>query len=90
MTLEGPKTIAEISSRLIPPGNLEWSTEIVEGSVAEGYLAESKSTPSLYEATTLTRILMEALEDIPDAVKDAAGRKIWMPSNWSPPSRPSS
>jgi hypothetical protein len=72
MTLESPKTIAEISSRLIPPDNLEWSTAIVEGAVAEGYLAESKSTPGLYEATTLTRVLMEALEDIPEAVKDAA------------------
>lgn len=45
----------------------------------EGYLAESKSPPGMYEATTLTRVLVEALEDIPDAVKEAAGRKIWMP-----------
>lgn len=85
MTLESPKTIAEISGRLIPPDNLEWSTAIVEGAVAEGYLAESRSKPGLYEATDLTRVLMEALEDIPEAVKDAAGRKVWLPEGWSPP-----
>lgn len=86
MTLESPKTIAEISSRLIPPDNLEWSTAIVEGAVAEGYMAESKSTPGLFESTPLVRVLMEALEDIPDGVKDAAGRKVWVPSDWTPPS----
>jgi hypothetical protein len=80
MTLESPKTIAEISSRLIPPDNLKWSTAIIEGAVAEGYLTESKSTPGLYEATTLTKVLIEALDDIPDAVREAAGRKVWMPS----------
>jgi len=85
MTLESPKTIAEISSRLIPRENPEWAGAIVEGAVAEGYLAESRTTPGLYEATTLTRILMEALEDIPDAVKEAAGRKVWMPNDLSPP-----
>ena len=87
MTLESPKTMAEIASRLIPPDNLDWSTAIVEGAVGEGYLAESKSTPGLYEATTLTRVLIEALEDIPDAVREAAGRKVWMPGDWSPPSQ---
>ena len=87
MTLESPKTIAEISSHLIPPDNLKWSTAIVEGEVVEGYLAESKSTPGSYEATALTRVLMEALEDIPDAVKDAAGRKVWVPGDWTPPSK---
>jgi hypothetical protein len=87
MTLESPKTIAEISRHLIPPDNLEWSTAIVEGAVAEGYLVESKNTPGLYEATPLTRVLMEALEEIPDAVKDAAGRKVWEPSDWLPPSK---
>jgi hypothetical protein len=81
MALESPKTIAEISDRLIPPGNAEWAEAIVEGAVAEGYLSESKSTRGLYEATTLTRVLMEALEDIPDAVKEAAGRKVWRPND---------
>ena len=85
MTLESPKTIAEISSRLIPPDDLEWSTAIVLGAVARGYLAESKHTLGSYEATTLTRVLMEALDDIPEAVKDDAGRKVWMPAGWSPP-----
>jgi hypothetical protein len=87
MTLESPKTIAEISGRLIPPDSLEWSTAIVQGAVSEGYLSESKRTPGSFEATTLTKVLMEALEDIPDSVKDAAGRKVWVPSDWTPPNK---
>jgi hypothetical protein len=81
MALESPKTMEEISSRLIPPDNAEWTAAIVDGAVAEGYLCESKTTPGVYEATTLTRVLMEALEEIPDAVKEAAGRKVWRPND---------
>ena len=84
MTLDGPKSTEEIASGLIPPDNLSWTKAIIQDAIGYGWLELSARQPGKYEATVLTRVLLEALNDIPEAVKRRAGIKIWRP-DWLEP-----
>lgn len=75
-TLASPRTLQEMVSE-IPPNDVDWTKAIVEGAMKVGWLQRSKRLPDSYEATLRARVLVEALADFPEAVKDAAGEKIW-------------
>jgi hypothetical protein len=83
MTLAGPKSTEEIAAGLIPPDNLSWTKAIIQDAIEYGWL-EMSTRSGKYEATLLTRILLEALNDMPEAVKSKAGVKIWRP-DWLEP-----
>jgi hypothetical protein len=84
MTLDGPKSTEEIASRLIPPDDLSWTMAIIQDAIDYGWLELSTRQPGRYEATVLTRVLLEALNDIPESVKRRAGVKIWRPDLLEP------
>jgi hypothetical protein len=75
-TLEGPKSIAAITER-IPPNDFAQTSAIVAGAVDQGWLHRSVSRTDEYEATVRARVIVEALADFPEAVKDAAVKAIW-------------
>jgi hypothetical protein len=84
MTLDGAKTTEEIAARLIPPDNLGWTQAIIQTAIDYGWLEPSIRQSGKYEATVLTKVLLEALNDIPEAVKSRAGIMIWRP-DWLEP-----
>lgn len=78
ITLEGAKSIGSIAEQ-IPPSNLGWTRSIVEGAVNKGWLQPSAKLPDTFEATVRAKVLVEALAELPEAVKDMAVRKMWRP-----------
>jgi hypothetical protein len=79
ITLDDPRSIEEIAGKLIPPDDLEWTGAIIQDALNLGLIKQSVRKPGRYEATTRTRVFLEALDQIPEAVKESAGRKIWRP-----------
>lgn len=76
ITLEGAKSIRSIAEK-IPPNDLGWTQSIIEGAVNKGWLQSSAKLPDTFEATVRAKVLVEVLAELPEAVKDAAARKIW-------------
>ncbi len=74
--LDGPMSLAEIAER-IPPFDVSWTEAIVKGAVARKWLQATENDPITYTTTVRARVLLEALADIPEAVKDDAVKAIW-------------
>jgi hypothetical protein len=76
--LDGPKSAQAIAEQ-IPPNDLTCTQVIIDGAVQNAWLQQSRARPDSYVATVRARVLLEALAEIPEAVKAAAVRKIWHP-----------
>lgn len=76
---QGPKTVEEINAD-IPPHDLDWTQVIVADVVERGWIQTTASSQSVrYELSVRGQKMLEALEAIPRALKDAAWRRTWMP-----------
>jgi len=78
-TLDDAKSIESIAEQL-PPHDLEWTRGIVVGAVGRGWLQPSSTLTNAFQATVRMKVLMETLAELPQAVKDAAVRKVWSPN----------
>lgn len=87
MALETPQSLEQIAAGLIPPDNLQWTVAIIEDALKRGLLRKSVRQPGKYEATTRTKVFLEVLDQVPEAVKQSAGMKIWRPDWLELPTR---
>ena len=74
---DGEKNASEINAG-IPPSNLDWTTVILNDAVQQGFI--EKAGPDKFRLTLYSKVILEALAEIPDAVKEDAWRLNWFPS----------
>jgi hypothetical protein len=74
---DGEKSAEEINAG-IPPNDLDWTTVILNDAVQRGLI--EKTGPDKFGLTLCAKVILEALAEIPDAVKEDAWRRNWSPS----------
>lgn len=79
ITLDEARSIVSIAEQ-VPPNDVVWIKTIVDGAVLKGWLHPTATLPETFEATVRAKVVVEALGEIPQAVKDAAVRKVWFPA----------
>lgn len=83
LVLDGPKSVEAIAEQ-IPPNDIAQTDAIIVDAVGQGWVRRSIGRTNEYEATVRARLLVEALADLPEAVKDAAVKIIWSPRGLTP------
>lgn len=73
---DGDKSAEEISAE-IPPHDLDWTRVILNDAVRHGWI--QKTAQEKFRLALSAKVILEALADIPDAVKEDAWRRNWFP-----------
>lgn len=74
--MDGPKTAATINDG-IPPNDLPWTEVIINDAVQRGWI--DKIEGDRYRLGLKGKVILEALAEIPEAVKEDAWRRNWFP-----------
>lgn len=80
MIAEKPRTLEEINAA-VPPHDLDWTQTMVWDLLEAGLIRPTASDPQRYEITDRGLRVREALDQIPQAIKDEAWRKNWFPTD---------
>lgn len=74
----GTKTLVEVNAE-IPPHDLAWTRVIIEDLIQRGWVQGDSGQPSRYDLSQHGRQMLRTLGEIPESVKAAAWRRIWVP-----------
>lgn len=76
--IDGDKSLEEINSG-IPPCDLKWTKDILEGTIESGWVKQLSD--GRFRLAVGGKTLLECLEALPNAVKEDAWRKNWFPDS---------
>ncbi|MBI2485383.1 MAG: hypothetical protein HYW01_00170 [Deltaproteobacteria bacterium] len=74
---QGPITLEDINA-CIPPHDVDWTESIVSDLVKRGWIQVTSSEPGRYELSTQGYQMLRALMEIPENIKDAVWRRVWL------------
>lgn len=80
MLAEKPRTIEETNAA-VPPNDVGWTKSMVHSLVEASLVAPAADNPQRYQITAYGQRVRAALDQIPQAIKDEAWRKNWLPTN---------
>jgi len=71
-----PASISKITGA-VPPHDVSWTKAIIQDLIARGWVKQVAGDPNLFMLTQSARRMLNALEEIPQPIKDEAWNQTW-------------